>query len=139
MIPRLLVFAAFALGSCATTRLSPPERVAGCWINRDVGAATMRWSPGGDGSLSGVRLQYGSPTGPQATRYRLRSAEGGWRLCELGSDGAEADCWQVAEGDGGSLDGGRAFIDVHGDRLRIAVLGDGPERIIFTGRRDGCD
>jgi hypothetical protein len=47
-------------------------------------------------------------------------------------------CWRVAEGDGGSLEGGRAFIDAHGDRLRITVLGDGPEHLIFYGRRQGC-
>jgi hypothetical protein len=45
----------------------------------------------------------------------------------------------VARGEGGSLEGGRAFIDTHGERLRIAVVGDGPERVIFQGRRDGCD
>jgi hypothetical protein len=127
------------MAGCATTPVSPSERVTGCWINRDVGATTMRWSTSGDGAMTGVRLEYGSPVGPRATRYRLRDDGGGWRLCELDETNADAQCWQVAEGDGGSLDGGRAFIDVHGDRLRIAVLGDGSERLIFSGRRDGCD
>lgn len=139
MKPRLSLCFAFVLSACVTTAVAPPERVAGCWINRDVGASTMRWSADGEGGLTGVRLQYGSSSGPQATRYRLQPVDPGWRLCELAEAGGDARCWQVAEGDGGSLDGGRAFIDVVGERLRIAVIGDGPERIIFFGRRDGCD
>jgi hypothetical protein len=31
------------------------------------------------------------------------------------------------------------FVDTHGEALRITVIGDGPERTIFQGRRDGCD
>jgi hypothetical protein len=45
----------------------------------------------------------------------------------------------VAQGESGSLEGGRAFIDAFSDRLRISVVGDGDERTIFQGRRDGCD
>jgi hypothetical protein len=100
---------------------------------------TMRWSAGNDGISSGTRLRYGSPTGPQTVRFELRPEDDGWRVCELGAAGEDVHCWGVAQGDGGTLDGGRAFIDLHGDRLRIAVLGDGPEQLIFSGRRDGCD
>ncbi|MEZ6023847.1 MAG: hypothetical protein R3C16_10655 [Hyphomonadaceae bacterium] len=46
----------------------------------------------------------------------------------------------MAQGRSGSLQGGRAFIDASGERLRIAVVSEaGAERIIFNGRRDGCD
>jgi hypothetical protein len=139
MRPPLSLCFALALVACATTPAPPPERVAGCWIDRDVGVSTMRWLTGADGALTGVRLQYGSSSGPHATRYRLLPSGEGWRLCEAAEGGGDARCWQVAEGDGGSLDGGRAFIDVAGERLRISVIGDGPERIIFSGRRDGCE
>lgn len=139
MSPALRLCFAFMVAACATSPVALPERVAGCWINRNVGVTTMRWSADADAGLTGVRLQYGSPSGPQATRYRLQPADGGWRLCEASQTGASAQCWQVAEGDGGSLEGGRAFIDLAGERLHIAVIGDGPERVIFSGRRDGCE
>jgi hypothetical protein len=45
----------------------------------------------------------------------------------------------VATGNSGSLEGGRAFIDIHRDRLRIAILDGRVERVIFQGARDGCD
>jgi hypothetical protein len=60
-------------------------------------------------------------------------------VCELDAEGAATKCWIVARGAGGSLEGGRVFIDTHGERLRITVAGDGPERVIFQGNRDGCD
>jgi hypothetical protein len=72
-------------------------------------------------------------------RYSLEPSDAGWSLCELDAAGAATRCWQVAEGEGGPLEGGRAFIDAHGDRLRISVIGDGPEQLIFSGRRSGCD
>jgi hypothetical protein len=66
------------------------------------------------------------------------SSEGDhWRLCE-NREGAAARCWDVAQGEHGSLDGGRAFIDAFGNELRIAIDGDGPERVIFEGRRQNC-
>ncbi len=131
------------LSACATgaSGMTPPEQVRGCWINRDVGATTMRWLPDRNRPevLAGSKLVYRQSGAPISTRYTLEPSEQGHSLCELGADGAATQCWRVARGEGGSLEGGRAFIDSHGERLRIAVVGDGPERVIFQGRRDGCD
>jgi len=102
----------------------------------------MRWLPNASrpGALSGARLAYRQVGAPQATRFSLEPSDAGWSLCELDAQGAAATrCWAVAQGEGGSLEGGRAFIDRHGDRLRITIVGDGPERTLFHGRRDGCD
>lgn len=129
------------LAGCATTQpLSPAKRLAGCWINRDAGAVTMRWlpDPARAGVLNGYRTDYTS--GAARSRYTLEPSDQGWSYCELDAEGAAATrCWVVAEGEGGSLAGGRVFIDVHGDRLSIEVIGDGPALQIFQGRRDGCD
>lgn len=131
------------LAACATTGSGPPppERVAGCWINRDVGATTMRWLPDRErpGVMAGAKLVYRQTGSPVSTRYSLEPSEAGWSLCELDAASAAARCWQVAQGEGGSLEGGRAFIDTYSDRLRITVIGDGPDQTIFQGRRDGCD
>ena len=137
-IASLLLVAACA---SAPSNLSPPEQVRGCWINRDVGATTMRWLPDRTRPdvLAGARLVYRQTGAPVSTRYTLEPSEQGHSLCELDASGAATTCWRVARGEGGSLDGGRAFIDTHGERLRIAVVGDGPERVIFQGNRDGCD
>lgn len=134
----LLFVAACATGPSDTP---PTEQVRGCWINRDVGATTMRWLPDRTRPdvLAGSRLVYRQTGAPISTRFTLEPSEQGYSLCELGADGAATKCWRVARGEGGSLEGGRAFIDSHGERLRITVVGDGPERIIFQGRRDGCD
>lgn len=140
---RAAAAACFLLAACATVGATapPPERVAGCWIDRDnAGATTMRWLPdrGRPGVLAGAKLVY-RPTGaPIASRYALEQSEEGWSMCQL-EGGVATRCWQVAEGQGGSLEGGRVFIDAYGDRLRITVIGDGPDRVIFNGRRDGCD
>ena len=69
-----------------------------------------------------------------STAYRLEPRGEGWALCEVG--GA---CWTVAEGEGGSLEGGRAFIDASDESVRISIVHDGVEREIFQGARDGCD
>lgn len=132
------------LAACATAGSSrtPAERVAGCWINRDVGVTTMRWLPHAErsGVLSGAKLVYRQTGAPQSTRFTLEPSDAGWSLCALDAQAAAAtQCWQVAQGDEGSLEGGRAFIDAHGDRLRIAVIDDGGEQLVFQGRRDGCD
>ncbi|MEZ5960820.1 MAG: hypothetical protein R3C30_10415 [Hyphomonadaceae bacterium] len=131
------------VAACATTasNLSPPEQLRGCWINRDVGATTMRWLPDRERPdvLAGSRLVYRQAGAPVSTRFTLEPSEQGHSVCELGADGAATRCWRVARGEGGSLEGGRVFIDSHGERLRITVVGDGPERTIFQGRRDGCD
>jgi hypothetical protein len=89
--------------------------------------------------LAGHKLVYRQTGSPVGTRYTLEPSEQGHSLCELDASGAARICWVVARGEGGSLEGGRAFIDSYGDRLRISIVGDGPERIIFHGRRDGCD
>lgn len=137
------LIACLLLSACVTSApASPPERVAGCWINRDVGAVTMRWllERARPGVLAGVRTVYGQAGVTSSMRYALEPSGQGWSLCELDAEAAAATrCWQVAEGEGGSLDGGRAFIDTHGDSLRISVLGLGAEQVIFQGRRDGCD
>ncbi|MBC7770124.1 MAG: hypothetical protein H7124_15175 [Phycisphaerales bacterium] len=140
---RAAVAACLLASACATAAPAgpPSERLAGCWINRDAGAVTMRWLPdrARPGVLTGSRLVYGQTGVTRSTRYSLEPSDSGSSLCELGADGAATRCWAVAEGEGGSLEGGRAFIDAHGDRLRISVIGDGPDQDIFHGRRDGCD
>ena len=139
---RLVATLLFVTG-CATTPadLSPGQQLRGCWINRDVGATTMRWLPDRQRPevLAGVRHVYRQTGSPVVTRYTLEPSDEGHSLCELGAEGAATRCWVVARGQGGSLEGGRVFIDTHGERLRITVAGDGPERVIFQGRRDGCD
>lgn len=127
-----------ALAACATTDVTPPnERVAGCWINRDAGAVTMRWLPdrAGGGVLVGSKITYGIG-GNRQERYTLAQGGEGWTLCQTAPENA---CWPVAQGESGPLEGGRAFIDAHGDNLRISVLAAHGERTIFQGRRDGCD
>lgn len=133
------LIACLALVGCATDAAvrTPAERLAGCWINRDAGAVVMRWlpDPNRPGALLGVRASLGI-NGRRTDHYSLEQDAGGWKICRQGD---AAQCWDVAQGDGGSLQGGRAFIDTAGDNLRIAVVGDGPERLIFQGRRDACD
>lgn len=140
---RRVVASLLFVAACASapSTVSPPEQVRGCWINRDVGATTMRWLPDRNRPdvLAGSKLVYRQSGSPVSTRYTLEPSEQGHSLCELGADGAATQCWRVARGEGGSLEGGLVFIDSHAERLRIAVVGDGPERIIFQGRRDGCD
>lgn len=123
--------------ACATAAVPPPERVAGCWVSRGEVVSTMRWfvDPAQDGAWRGERLRYPPGGAPENAQYTLSPSALGYSLCELGA----AQCWTVAQGEGGSLAGGRAFVDSHGGRLRISIIGDGPERIIFSGRRDGCD
>lgn len=134
------VFALLFLAACATASGSPAERVAGCWISRgEQGATTMRWLPDASrpGALQGDKLAYESAGAQQAERYRLEPRGEGWALCQIETGGER--CWQVAQGDEGSLEGGRAFIDAHREGLRISIVGDGAERTIFEGARDGCD
>jgi hypothetical protein len=134
---------AVCLAACATAApdRAPAEQLRGCWINRDVGATTMRWLPDRErpGVLAGARHVYRQTGAPQLTRYALEPSEEGASFCELDAAGAATKCWVVARGQGGSLEGGRVFIDTHGERLRITLIGDGPEQTIFQGRRDGCD
>ncbi|MFT3726904.1 MAG: hypothetical protein QM759_03675 [Terricaulis sp.] len=133
------LIACLVLVGCATDAdpRTPAERVAGCWINRDAGAVIMRWlpDPGHPGALNGTRSSLGIG-GRRTEHFALEQDPEGWRMCRQGE---APQCWSVAQGDGGSLQGGRVFIDAAGDNLHIAVMGDGPEHVIFQGRRDGCD
>lgn len=136
--------AAVLVASCATAALPPPnERLAGCWIDRkaDNTAITMRWLPPSPEAtvLRGERLIYGS-AGATTDRssYELAPEGEGWNFCVV-TDPTAPRCYRVAEGESGSLEGGRAFIDQHRERLRISIIADGVERIVFQGDRDGCD
>ncbi len=127
--------------ACATTFGGQPgDRVAGCWIERDGsgGATTMRWLPDPQrpGALRGDKLVYASG-GAQNEQYRLEPNGEAWTFCQIEAAGER--CWQVAEGEEGSLEGGRAFIDAHREDLRITIVGDGADRVVFQGARDGCD
>lgn len=132
-----VLLACLAVAACVTTaEHTPPERVAGCWINRyaAVGPQTMQWTAD---EAQPMRMQGVRRSSRSVDTFVLSAAEAGWRLCENRAD-AEPRCWDVAEGEHGSLEGGRAFIDLIGNELRIAILGDGPERVIFQGRRQRC-
>ena len=132
------LIACLALAGCVTdaSPRAPPDRVAGCWANRSVGAVLMRWTPDSDhaGAMVGARTVLGI-SDQRSEAFTLEPEGDGWKICRQGE---ASQCWAVAQGDGGSLEGGRAFIDATGDSLRIAVVGDGPERVIFQGRRDRC-
>ncbi len=129
------------VAACATTGEAPPDRLAGCWIARDGsgGATTMRWLPDTErpGALRGERLVYTAEGAGPSESYRLEPRGDRWALCQASAEGER--CWQVAQGEQGSLEGGRAFIDAHSEQLRISIVGDGPERVVFQGNRDGCD
>ncbi len=133
------IAALLLLSACATTQAAPGERLRGCWIERSNvgGAVTMRWLPDANGELRGDLLRYSTSGASGRERYALRLREGGYVLCQLGPT---ETCWAVAQGEGGSLEGGRAFIDSYGgDRVRISVIDERGQRVIFQGDRDGCD
>jgi hypothetical protein len=137
------LLAALLLTACATAAPegTPAQRAAGCWIDRNSagGAVTMRWLPDAarSGALRGVRNSYGASGTTRSEEYRLEQRDNAWIMCQIEVAGER--CWQVAEGQGGSLEGGRAFIDTYGDRLRISVVDAGGERLVYHGARDGCD
>lgn len=136
-----VLLALLLTAACATVSAeTPATRVAGCWIARDAtsGATTMRWLPDAarPGALRGDKLIY-ADGGTQNETYRLEPNGDVWSLCQIESAGER--CWRVAEGQEGSLEGGRAFIDVHREGLRISIMGDGADRVVFQGARDGCD
>lgn len=136
------LFALLLAAACATIAdETPASRVAGCWIARDVstGTTTMRWIPDPQrpSALQGDRLVYAGNGATESERYRLESSGVTWSLCQIEAAGER--CWQVAQGEEGSLEGGRAFIDSHGENLRITIVGDGADRVVFQGARDGCD
>jgi hypothetical protein len=137
----LAAAAALLLAACATTANEPPGQLHGCWIERAARSetATMRWFPDPNRPevLVGNYLAYPG-AGPTFSRtYTLMPGEPP-QFCHVPAAGEER-CWQVAEGSSGSLEGGRAFIDIHGERMRIAILDGSVERVIFQGARDGCD
>ncbi len=135
--------ATLLVAACATATPegTPAQHVAGCWIDRNsAGAAvTMRWLPDATrpGALRGVRNDYGASGTTRSDEYRLEQRGETWTMCQIEAAGEQ--CWQVAEGQGGSLEGGRAFLDTYGDRIRISVIDAGGERVIYRGNRDGCD
>ncbi len=97
----------------------------------------MRWAPdpAQPELMLGVR---NDPRGGAPTRFRLGVGGQGQEFCELGPGSAVNQCWVVAEGDGGSLEGGRAFIDRDGDRLTIEIMGGAANRLVFQGNRRRC-
>jgi hypothetical protein len=131
-----VVCASLLLAGCVTaSALNPGERVIGCWRNNDA-AVAMTWGPDAAGGFIGVVSPDGE-AGPR--RYNLRDSAEAWTLCERDAAGVtDAQCWPVAQGQGGSLQGGRAFIDRQGERLHIAVADGQSQRIIFAGRRAPC-
>lgn len=135
----LLLFVA----ACATTaQVTPAQRAAGCWIDRPDGGpvTTMRWLPDAErpGALHGAKLVYADDTASANEAYILEERAGAWTMCQLEPAGER--CWLVAQGESGSLEGGRAFIDLLGSRLRVSVMDVvGGERVVFQGDRDGCD
>lgn len=138
---RAICFTLLLLAGCATAG-PPPERLAGCWISRGEGGVTrtMRWLPhaGRPGMLRGDLLVYHPNGATENAHFTLEPRDTGWAFCA--QDGADAPrCRAVAEGGRGSLEGGRVFIDKFGESLHISVVGEGPERSIFRGQRDGCD
>lgn len=137
------IAALLLLGACATAPapLAPPERLAGCWIDRESElTVTMRWLPdrARPGVLEGNLLEYHRNMTPSRTaRYTLEPRADHHAMCSHWQQ--EPICWKVAEGEEGSLEGGRVFIDATEESLRIAVLSEGVEDVIFEGQRDGCD
>jgi hypothetical protein len=99
----------------------------------------MRWFPDADRPevMVGSYLAYPNAAAPRTFTLGPGS-DGQPALCQVPASG-EQRCWPVARGSSGSLEGGRAFIDIGGDRLRIAILDGSTERVIFQGARDGCD
>lgn len=131
------ILACLALAACATT-LTPAERLAGCWVAQAPSPVAMNWAP--DAARPDVMIGVRSdPGGGAPTRFSLGPGDRGQVLCELGLNAADQRCWAVAEGEGGSLEGGRAFIDRHGARLTIEVLGAAPSVIVFQGHKRRCD
>jgi hypothetical protein len=124
------------LAACATSALSPAERLSGCWSDRARGVS-MRWTPDATHPevSNGVLI-----ASERLSRFVITPSDEDVVLCELEPDlSASRQCWTVAVGEGGSLEGGRAFVDRHGERLSVEVLGDGPRRELFRGRRVTCD
>lgn len=138
-----VLLAGLLVAACVTTtaELPPPARLLGCWASSDGMTTRMRWTApdaSNPNSLRGrkTELRLGST---ERLYYALDPDGDGFVFCELTDEqGASGRCFQVAQGQQGSLEGGRAFIDLAGSRLRVSIVGDGPERIIFSGQRESC-
>jgi len=127
-----ILLAALLLSACATAM--PSDRVNGCWVSQGAStSATLRFTP--DRSRPGIRHGALIRNGVREN-YDLRQYVTGWSFCKLEA-GADR-CWQVAEAASGSLEGGRAFIDSDADHLRISVIGQDGEQVIFEGQRGNC-
>jgi hypothetical protein len=100
----------------------------------DAGTNSLRFTP--DRSRPGILHGLLSRQGGAVERYQLRQYMSGWSFCQI--EGGQDHCWQVAQEQSGSLEGGRAFIDAEGGHLRISVIGQEGERVIFEGQRDAC-
>jgi hypothetical protein len=132
---------ALALAACAT---SPPSaenfaRLNGCWGHSTSNQTErMTWRENAGAFEGALETATGGTSGVvRQSSFTLSQSEAGWRLCEASAEGAP--CWLVAHESTGSLEGGRAFIDRFGDRLRIGVIAaDGAERKIFEGERQAC-
>jgi hypothetical protein len=136
---RAICAALLVVAGCATA--PPPERLAGCWSSENAGATrAMRWLPDPQRPdvLVGELVTRAGDGETQNVRYTLEPREARWVLCAH-EENAAPRCREVAQGTQGSLEGGRAFIDRFGENLRISIIGDGPERVLFRGRRAGCD
>jgi len=136
-----ILLAALVAGCATAPDLPPPQRLAGCWASYDSGASVMRWAapdPSHPNSLRGQKTDRRA--GEAGISYFALDPDGaGFIFCELDDEqGATARCFEVAQGRQGSLEGGRAFIDQAGARLRLSIVGDGPERVLFAGRRSPC-
>ena len=81
----------------------------------------MRWLPDRErpGVLAGTRHVYRQTGAPQVTRYHLEPSEEGVVDVRTRCGRRGDQMLEVARGEGGSLEGGRVFIDTHGERLRI--------------------
>jgi hypothetical protein len=128
-----ILLAALLLSACATA--IPSQRVNGCWVSQEEGAApaTLRFTPDRNrpGILHGALIRNGV-----RENYDLRQYVTGWSFCQMEAGGDH--CWQVAEAESGSLEGGRAFIDSEANHLRISIIGQEGERVIFQGERGDC-
>ena len=80
-------------------------------------------------ALRGEALTYGIAGPMHPRRYGLEPRGEGWAFCDRDAN----NCWEVAQGQSGPLEGGRAFIDAHRDHLRIAIIRPESEDVIFEG------
>lgn len=133
-----MTFACLALAACAIAPApTPAARLVGCWVAQRPITLVMDWAP--DPAQPEVMIGVRSdPARGESTRFSLAPSDQGPVFCELGPSDANQRCWGVAEGEGGSLEGGRAFIDRHGERLTIEILGASPSLIVFQGHSRRC-